>query len=381
MICGRTKRSPLGTEPEFMPGVSVYCINAFLLSIVLTLAMEKVGRHVGLVDVPTARKDHEGRIPLVGSAVFLAFCIAALLLHRQPPGFIAFLAGMTLIVAVGIVDDLYDLRAFIKLAAQCAIVTLMVLPNDLVIRNAGSILSEHPLLLYGWAVPVTIFAVVGMINATNLIDGLDGLAGGVSLVALIWFAVAASVLGLPDELLLILILAFSILGFLVFNFRHPWRARAAVFLGDAGSTMLGLSLAFVAISLSQRTDRSLPPVAALWVCALPVIDTLSLIVRRLAAGEGVMAGDHRHLHHLLNRAGLNVSQTVFVLVIISALLGGIGIAGWLLHLPDRVMLLGLAIPILLHSWFCCYGWKHLQLPVRRFAAPGGTVPQMEPTSK
>jgi UDP-GlcNAc:undecaprenyl-phosphate GlcNAc-1-phosphate transferase len=368
---------PYGTEARFMPSVTVYCINAFLLSVVLTIAMEKIGKRIGLVDAPTGRKSHQGRVPLVGFAVFLAFCIASILLQRQPPGFIAFLAGMTLIVALGVVDDMLDLRASIKFVAQCAVVAVVVVPNDLLIHSGGRILGEHPLLLYQLAAPVTIFAVVGMINATNLIDGLDGLAGGITLVALIWFALAAELLGLPDELLLIFVLAFCVLGFLVFNFRHPWRARASVFLGDGGSMMLGFSLAFVAISLSQRTGNALPPVIALWICALPVIDTLSLIVRRLAVGESIVSADHRHLHDLLILAGLNVSQTVLVMITVSTILGGVGIAGWRLGMPDDVMLLSLAVPVLLHSWFCGYGWRHLHLPARRLGAAVGTLPQME----
>jgi UDP-GlcNAc:undecaprenyl-phosphate/decaprenyl-phosphate GlcNAc-1-phosphate transferase len=370
---------PFGTEARFMPSVTVYCINAFLLSVVLTLAMEKIGKRIGLVDAPTERKSHQGSIPLVGFAVFLAFCIAAILLQRRPPGFAAFIVGMTLMVTLGVLDDMFDLRASIKFIAQCAVVAIMVLPNDLLIRSAGTLLGGHPLLLYQLALPMTIFAVVGMINATNLIDGLDGLAGGISLVSLIWFALAAELLGLPDELLLILVLAFCLLGFLVFNFRHPWRARASVFLGDGGSMMLGLSLAFVAISLTQRTGNALPPVIALWICALPVIDTLSLIVRRLAAGESIVAYDHRHLHDLLTKAGMSVSQAVLLMITVSAVLGGIGIAGWWLGLPDEVMLLSLAVPILLHSWFCGYGWRYLRLPARPLGTPVVTLPQMEST--
>ena len=362
-----------------MPSVTVYCVNAFLLSVVLTLAMEKVAKRIGLVDVPSERKTHEGRIPLVGAAMFVAFCIASILLERQPSGFVNLLMGLLLIVSLGVIDDVVDLRAPVKLVAQCICVALMVLPNDLLIRHAGVLFAGHPLLLYGWAAPATIFAVVGLVNAVNMIDGLDGLAGGASVAALTWFAVAAGVLGLSDELLLILVLDFSVLGFLVFNFRHPWHARASVFLGDAGSMMLGLSLAFVAISLSQRTGSSLSPIAVLWVFAVPVVDTLSLMVRRAAAGHGLLSSDHRHLHDLMIQAGLSVSQTVLTLVAISAILGGVGIGGWYLGLPDGVMFLGLGIPVLLHTWFICYGWKHLQSPTHPFSVPSPAVSPMEST--
>jgi UDP-GlcNAc:undecaprenyl-phosphate/decaprenyl-phosphate GlcNAc-1-phosphate transferase len=357
-----------------MPGLTVYCMNAFLLSVVATIVMVKVAPRIGLVDVPTARKSHDGRVPLVGSGMFLAFSIASLSLQELPEGFTLLLIGMALIVLLGVIDDILDLQAFFKLAAQCAIVGLVVLPNGLLIRNMGALLSAQPILLLQWAAPATIFAIVGMINALNLTDGLDGLAGGVSLVALIWFALAAALLGASNELPLLLVLSSSILGFLIFNFRHPWRSRAAAFLGDGGSMMLGLALAFVAISLTQRSGPALPPVTAIWICSLPVIDTLSLIFRRLAAGENVFSGDRRHLHHLLLETGLSVSQAVHVLIAASVALGGFGIVGWLFQVPDRVMLLGLVVPFALHGWFTLYGWKHLHLSRAGFAVTGGAFP-------
>ncbi len=342
-----------------MSDVTVYCGNAFLLSLVLILAMARVANRFGLVDVPSDVKTHEGRIPMVGAAMFVAFCISSTLLRQHPIGHVDLILGLLLIVTLGVIDDLVNLRASVKLVAQVACVGLMVLPNELLIKNAGVLYAGHPLLLAQWAAPVTILAAVGIVNAINMIDGLDGLAGGVSLVALAWFGVAAGILGLSDELPLILVLAFVILGFLVFNFRHPWRARASAFLGDAGSMMLGLSLAFAAISLSQRSGDSLSPVAVLWIFALPVIDTLSLMVRRVISGNGLLSSDRRHLHDLMLLAGLGVNPTVLVLMTISTILGGVGIAGWLLGIPDGVMLLGLGAPVLLHTWFVCYGYMRL----------------------
>jgi UDP-GlcNAc:undecaprenyl-phosphate GlcNAc-1-phosphate transferase len=346
-----------------MPSAAVYCTNAFLLSVVMMLGMSKLAPRLGLVDVPTGRKLHEGQIPLVGAGVFLAILGTAALLPFSGD-LVALFVSMGFIVALGVVDDVVDLRSSVKFVAQCTIVAILVLVDSLFIRSAGNLLSEHPLLLLDWGFPVAMFATVGLINSINMIDGVDGLAGGVALTALIWFALAAEMLGLTTELLLILVFAFGVLGFLVFNLRLPWRPRAAVFLGDGGSMMLGLLLAYVAIRLTQRNGPSLPPIAALWICALPVTDTLSLIVRRVAAGDNVGMADHRHLHDLLLRAGLSVSQTVFLLVGISAGLGAIGIAGWLLHLPDRTLLMGLVLPVGVHCWFIGHGWKQLRPRVR-----------------
>jgi UDP-GlcNAc:undecaprenyl-phosphate/decaprenyl-phosphate GlcNAc-1-phosphate transferase len=327
------------------------CINGFLLSVVLILLMEKIAGRLGLVDVPTARKNHEGRVPMVGVAVFVAFAVSAILLEQWPNGFGSFLIGLAALVVLGLLDDRMNLRASIKFVIQIACVALMILPSNTVIWYGGTLLGGDHLLLLQWAAPVTIIAVVGLINAYNMIDGVDGLAGSLSLVALLWFAVAAGIMGLHDQLLLALLVAFCVIGFLVFNLRHRWRSHASVFLGDSGSTMLGAILAFLAIGLSQRDGPQLSPIAALWICAVPIIDTGSLAVRRLAARRSPFSSDRQHLHHLMLDAGLSVNEVVGILSLISAALGGIGVFGWYLGVPDNVMLLGLLVPIGAHVWF------------------------------
>jgi UDP-GlcNAc:undecaprenyl-phosphate GlcNAc-1-phosphate transferase len=345
-----------------MRELALNCLNGFLLSVVLTLAMEKCAARLGLVDIPTARKNHEGQVPLVGSAIFAAFAVAAMMLEQQPVGFAGFLAGLALLVLLGILDDLVDLPAPIKLVGQIGCVALMLLPGDIIVRTLGTLGHGQPVLLLEWAVPVTIVGAVALINAINLIDGVDGLAGSLSLVALLWFAIAAWMIGVRPELLLALLLGCCLLGFLIFNLRHRWRSSASVFLGDAGSMMLGAVLAFLAISLSQRHGGpSLSPIAALWVCALPVIDTASLAARRLAAGRSPFSSDRWHLHHLMLNAGMTVTEIVAMLAVFNTLLGGIGVLGWYFGVPDDVLLVGLVIPLGLHAWFTLYGWKRLHL--------------------
>jgi UDP-GlcNAc:undecaprenyl-phosphate GlcNAc-1-phosphate transferase len=134
------------------------------------------------------RKNHDGLVPLAGGALFVAFAVAAVLLEQRPEGSNSFLLGLMLLVLLGVVDDLRDVRASIKLAAQFVCVALMVLPSQTFIWNFGTILGEQPGLPTAWAAPVTIIAAVGLVNALNMIDGVDGLAGSLSVVALFWFA-------------------------------------------------------------------------------------------------------------------------------------------------------------------------------------------------
>jgi len=344
-----------------MRDLALSCINAFLLSIVLIPVLERFAAPLGLVDIPNSRKIHAGQVPLVGSAVFVAFAIAALLLKERPEGFAGFLTGLTMLVVLGVLDDLFDVGPIAKLLVQTVCVTVMVMPSQTLIWNLGSIFGGDPMVLHYLSVPITIIAVVGMINAVNMIDGIDGLAGCLSLVALLWFAIAAAATGLDGELSIALVVGFCLIGFLGFNLRHPWRARAAVFLGDSGSMMLGAVVGFLAIALSQHGGgQNLSPVAALWICAIPMIDTVSLAFRRVAAGRNPFSTDRQHLHHLMLDAGLTVTQVVVALSAVAGAFGAIGVGGWYLGVTDDVLLLGLAAPISLHTWFVLYGSTHMR---------------------
>jgi UDP-GlcNAc:undecaprenyl-phosphate GlcNAc-1-phosphate transferase len=332
------------------------CVNAFLLSLVLIAVMQRFAAPMGLLDVPTSRKNHAGQVPLVGSAVFAAFAIAALLLKEQPAGLGAFLIGSTMLVLLGVLDDVFDMQATAKLIAQIVCVVVMVLPSQTIIWNLGTVFGGSPLVLQHLAIPLTVFAMVGLINAFNMIDGVDGLAGCLSVLALAWFAIAAWIIGSDGEFSIALLVGFCILGFLGFNLRHPWRARAVVFLGDGGSMMLGAVLGFLSIALSQRTNgANLSSVVALWICAIPVIDTVSLAIRRLAMGRSPFSNDRQHLHHLMLDAGLSVNQVVAILSAAGTILGAIGVGGWCFGVPDSVLLACLVGPASLHTWFVLYG--------------------------
>jgi len=358
------------------------CTNAFLLSVVLIPVLQRFALRLGLIDVPTSRKNHTGLIPLVGPAVFGAFAIAALLLNARPDGFTGFLTGLTFLVALGVLDDLFDIRAMVKLVGQVVCVTIMVLPSQTFIWNVGTIMGGQPVELQQLAAPFTIIAIVGIVNAVNMIDGVDGLAGSLILVASLWFAIAAGIVGLRAELSISLLIASCAVGFLGFNLRHPWRTRAAVFLGDSGSMMLGAVLGFLAVGLSQGGDTtSVSPVAMLWICAIPVIDTLSLAARRLAMGRSPFSDDRQHLHHLMLDTGLSVSQIVAILSAIAAFLGAIGVGGWYVGVPDVVLLLGLAGPIGVHTWFVLYGRAHMGATLRAIGRTKDVLTRPEPLLK
>jgi glycosyl transferase family 4 len=210
-----------------MRELALNCMNGFLLSFALVMTMQRFASRIGLLDIPTARKKHQGHIPMVGAGLFVAIAVSALLLDQRPSGFASFMMGLAALVVLGVFDDRLNLRASVKLVAQIGCVALMVLPSQTLLWRTGGLFGgSYSLQLY-WAVPLTIVAMVGLINAYNMIDGVDGLAGSLSVVALLWFAIAAGLVGLRGELLLALLVAFCVSGFLVFNL-HNARSGAGV---------------------------------------------------------------------------------------------------------------------------------------------------------
>jgi UDP-GlcNAc:undecaprenyl-phosphate GlcNAc-1-phosphate transferase len=161
-----------------------------------------------------------------------------------------------------------------------------------------------------------------------MVDGLDGLGGSITLVAFAWYGAVAYGSGLDIQFKTALIFCGAIAGFLLFNLRFPWQPRARVFLGDAGSLMIGFALGWFAIDLTQGVGRTFPPIAALWVLLLPLADCVSLMVRRVRARKSPFVADSRHIHHYLLARGFTHGQTLGLLVGLSAAFGAIGYLGW-----------------------------------------------------
>lgn len=341
---------------------------ATLLSVLLLLPIVR-NRAVrsGFVDAPGGRKQHERPVPPIGGLViFFVFIVASLLVGFDFKAYWPLYAALILLLALGTLDDRGDVRAVIKFGIQFVAAFLIVGPGGAQLVNLGHLFGGDIIALGWFSWPLSLFCVVLLINSINLMDGLDGLAAGMSFVVLFWLLVASEVwgssLGAP-----ISVLMACVAGFLFYNMRHPWRKRAGVFLGDAGSMCLGLCLAWFCIHAGQAYDAPqgvlieasgeeiapyykflIEPVSIAWIIALPVMDACGQFFRRMKEGRHPFSPDRGHFHHHFVDTGVSVEKTTPIILCIGFVLGGIGYVGFQAGLHPAVLSIGWVGLLALH---------------------------------
>ena len=332
-----------------------------LLTLSVTVILVEVARRlapsVGLIDSPNERKVHEGDIPLVGGIAIFAGIVLVLAFKGSLADHWAFFLAAGLLVATGMWDDRFGVSPHPRLIMQCLAVLIIAVPGKGYISDLGTILPILGTLSLGWmTIPFTVFAGVGLINAFNMSDGVDGLCGTLTLVALTGLGIAAGMAGRETELMLILALAGAVIGFLMFNVRLPQRKRALVFLGDAGSYLMGLSVIYLAMRLTQGQDRAINPVTALWFCMLPIFDIIGMILRRVRRGQSPFSADREHLHHVFLLAKFSVTATWMAMTVVATIGMIIGLVGYVAGVSESIMfalflVLGAAYYVMLmRSW-------------------------------
>jgi len=291
------------------------------------------------VDEPGEHKAHEGATPPAGGlAIFIALATAAgMLLNTELPMekfFLPLLAGGCVLLITGLVDDLRGLSPTLRFLVQIGVCLLLIHFTGVRLVDFGQLFSNK-LLQLGWlAVPITIFSALGVINAFNLIDGLDGLSGGIFLVAAAGMALFAWLAGQEASLWLLLLSMAAVAGFMLLNARLPWNRNARIFLGDSGSLLLGLLLAWSFIRLGSGVDRAFMPMTAVWLFAVPLLDATTLIRRRWSAGRSAFSADRNHLHHAFLRAGYSVREAWTAIMLLALALAVFGIGFELSDLPE-----------------------------------------------
>jgi UDP-GlcNAc:undecaprenyl-phosphate GlcNAc-1-phosphate transferase len=335
------------------------------LALAVTAILVEVARRlapaVGLIDSPNERKAHEGEIPLVGGIAIFAGLLLVLAFKGALADHWAFFLAAGLLVATGIWDDVFGVSPHPRLLMQSLAVLIIAVPGEGYISDLGTILPAIGNLHLGWmAIPFTVFAGVGLINAFNMSDGVDGLCGTLTLVALTGLGIAAGIAGRESELMLILALAGAVIGFLIFNVRLPQRKQAVVFLGDAGSYLMGLSVIYLAMRLSQGQERAINPVTALWFCMLPLLDTVGMILRRIRRGKSPFSPDREHLHHVFLLANFSVTTTWLGLAAVAASGMIIGLFGLIAGIPESIMFALFLVLGVLYYGMIMRTWKVLR---------------------
>jgi UDP-GlcNAc:undecaprenyl-phosphate GlcNAc-1-phosphate transferase len=327
------------------------CFTAFGVTCFLLWLLRPLAVRIGLVDQPGERKRHNGDVALIGGiAMFIGAVFSVLTLDSSLAAYRPFFAGTTLLILVGILDDFRELPSWARFAAQIVAGLIMTLWGGVVVTDLGAITGAGNVHLGIWAVPFTVFATIGVINALNMVDGADGLGGGIALISLSLLAWIAYTGGRHAEAVVLLLLICTVVAFLLFNARLPGRKHALVFMGDAGSMFLGFALAWFAVSLSQGSDRAMTPVTALWVLALPLIDTVSIMIRRSMAGRLLFAAARDHFHHVLLDSGRSVRQTVSIMLGMTTTAGAVGVAWLYAGLSESVSFVGFLILGVVHLW-------------------------------
>ncbi|WP_174728950.1 glycosyltransferase family 4 protein [Mesobacillus harenae] len=283
-------------------------VTSFVTVLIITPLVIKFAVKIGATDKPNHRKVHQKVMPRLGGlAIFIGVVAGYFASGLYSERILTISLGAILIIAVGILDDLYELSAKVKFSGQILIAILIVSSGLTIDFLTIPFIVERMEL--GWlAYPITVFWIVGITNAVNLIDGLDGLAAGISTIGLAAIAILAGLSGKGLILTLSLIVLASTLGFLFYNF-HP----AKIFMGDTGALFLGYSISILSLLGLYKSVTLFSIIIPIIILGVPVFDTTFAIIRRLINKQPISAPDKSHLHHRIMELGLSHRNTVLVI--------------------------------------------------------------------
>ncbi|QCJ44134.1 undecaprenyl/decaprenyl-phosphate alpha-N-acetylglucosaminyl 1-phosphate transferase [Bacillus sp. S3] len=287
----------------------------FISSILLTPLVKKLAFKIGATDKPNQRKVHQKIMPRLGGlAIYLSFIIGMLILSPDSPYALPIIIGSIIIIITGMLDDMLELSAKVKFIAQIAAAAVVVVWGGVDVEFIN--LPFGGQIQFGYfSIPLTIIWIVGITNAINLIDGLDGLAAGVSSIALITISGMAMIMGDGFVTVIASIVLASTLGFLIYNF-HP----AKIFMGDTGALFLGYMISVLSL-LGFKNVTIISFIVPIIILGVPISDTFFAILRRIVNKKPLSAPDKSHLHHCLLRSGFTHRQTVLIIYAMAAFFG------------------------------------------------------------
>lgn len=336
--------------------------SIFLFTTAFLFFVRKVAKRVGLVDKPNFRKRHQGLIPLVGGiSVFAGICFTFGIADYYIPHAVLYLLCAGILVFVGALDDRYDISVKIRAMIQALVAIVMMSVGKLYLSSLGYIFGTWEMVLGPFGYLLTLFAVWAAINAFNMVDGIDGLLGGLSCVS---FAAIGIILWFDGQISLAMwcfAMIAAILPYIMLNLGVLGR-RYKVFMGDAGSTFIGFTLIWILLETTQGKTHPISPVTALWIIAIPLMDMVAIMYRRLRKGMSPFSADRQHIHHLIMRAGFTSRQAFVLITLAAALLASVGVLTEYLHfIPEWVMLALFLLSFFLYGYCIKRAWKVARL--------------------
>ena len=306
---------------------------AFIVSLVISMLLVpplmRLAPLIGAIDLPDARKVHLQAMPRIGGiAMIIGVLVPAIFWLPIDQKHLSLLTGFLILLFFGIWDDRSNLHYSIKFIGQILAVLVVVLGADIVIHNMPFL--DHPLPEY-IAIPFTVFALVGITNAINLSDGLDGLAGGTTLLSFCMIAFLGFQSDASNLVMLCMAVAGAIMGFLRHN-TYP----ARVFMGDTGSQFLGFSVGVLVIELSQSVNLAMSPMVPLLLLGLPILDTFAVMAQRIYEKHSPFSPDKNHIHHKLLAMGFDHYEAVLVIYVVQCVF--VGLAFTLRYESDLLIL-------------------------------------------
>lgn len=333
-------------------------LTSFSLAYIAIKLFKPIAISVGLVDKPNERKHHKGHIPLIGGiSIFVAVLFSSLIWLPNTIELRMYLIASAMMVFIGAIDDKKDISVRIRIVGQIIIASLMIYGVGAYISNLGNLFAIGNVDLGVGGIFFTYFCIIVTINAFNMIDGIDGLIGSLSINTFLSIAVLFLISGKQDLISYPLILAVATLPYLIFNLGLFQNRARKIFMGDAGSMFIGLSVIWLLTMGTQGENPTFRPVTALWLAALPLMDMLAIVIRRVRKGQNPFKPDRDHLHHIFMRVGMSDRQALLVITIVAALLSSIGILGEYFHVQEWIMFTSFIVLFVIYSLTLQHIWK------------------------
>ncbi|MBU2977832.1 UDP-N-acetylglucosamine--undecaprenyl-phosphate N-acetylglucosaminephosphotransferase [Alteromonas sp. C1M14] len=312
--------------------------TAFFVALILLIVMTPLAHQFGLVDQPSYRKRHAGMVPLTGGvAIFMAVLVASVVTDVWMKNNPLFFTASAFIVLLGMLDDRFQLSAKGRLMCQFGVAAIMAWSAQNYITSLGDIFGFGDTYLGLSGYFFTIVCVVGVINAFNMIDGIDGLAGGMSLIVLLTVVGILVATGNGAAIMEPLIIVAAIVPFLAFNLSWKGFKGNKIFMGDAGSMFVGLTIVWLLVDHTQGASAAFRPITAVWLIGLPLMDMAAIMYRRARKGQSVLRPDRKHLHNIFMRAGLSSRQALIAILLLGMCYCAVGILGEVYQVPEYIM--------------------------------------------